>query len=536
MSNKKENKPNFSDRVGSAIDGAISIISPERAYRRQAFRNARQIMGASFRGAERNKLLEDWFPQGFSADRDLLYEQSLLRERSRDLVRNDAHASGIVSTVTTNVIGSGIKPQSRIDKKALGITDDQVVEFQYAVEKIWNAWALTADAGERLDFYEIQELILRQILENGEVVLLPLMPSDRKPFSLCFETVEADRLLTPFDKVNDKSVRYGIRLGDKGEPVEYYIRKYHPGDFGLRKAADTYEYATYAAKNKFGRKNVFHLYDVKRPGQTRGIPYFAPVLAYFKHKADYMEAELVAARLAACFALLITSPAAYNAALANTEDNGDAKRMQSFFPGMVKYLNPGEQVTAFNPNRPNTQFDSFINSLLRSICSALNLSYEIVAKDFSQTNYSSARASLLQAYKFFMIRQDWMAKKICQPAWEYLLEEAFLRDQLPAWVDFGKNPKEWCRARWVAPGWQWVDPVAEAESSQLSMDMGISTLADESAAQGKDWEEVLGQKVRELVKIKKLEEENGIVIIKDKSSQPSKALKNNAKNQEEVIP
>ena len=250
------------------------------------------------------------------------------------------------------------------------------------------------------------------------------------------------------------------------------------------------------------------------PGQTRGVPFFAPVLTYFKDKADYMEAELVAARIAACFALFVKKQDAFAAATIRTSPNDTSQRIESVEPGMFEYLNPGEEIQSFNPSRPNAQYDAFISSILRAICSALNLSYEIVSKDFSQTNYSSARASLLQAYKYFKLRQDWISRKFCQPIWEMLLEEAWLKGELPA-RNFYENKYEWLRARWIAPGWQWVDPYKEAEAAKLTMDMGLSSLSDEAAAQGRDFEEILGQKVRELVKIKELETKYDIKIIKD---------------------
>src|SRR6185503_13148856 len=53
---------------------------------------------------------------------------------------------------------------------------------------------------------------------------------------------------------------------------------------------------------------------------------------------------------------------------------------------------------------------------------------------------------------------------------------------------------------WIAPGKGWIDPVKEVQASQLAIETGISTLADEAAANGKDWEEVLEQQKRELTK------------------------------------
>ena len=510
---KTRTKESFSNRIARGLDDLVGIFSPNAAYKRKAFRKAQSMLG-SYRGADKTRLRASWWPGSGSADEDLLPDLATLRERSRDLNRNDAHAVGITTTVTSNTVGTGIKPQSRVKIKKLGISDEEATTFQEAAEDNWEKWCPYADAGNRMDFYEIQNLVDRQILENGEIILLPLMLNDKsRPFSLAFDIVEADRLETPPDKRADRNIRYGVEIGERGEPVAYYLRETHPGDLTLAKDRGVKRYIRIPAIGDTGRKNVIHLYWVNRPGQTRGVPFFAPVMNYFKDLADYMEAELVAARVAACFAVFIKKDDNYAAALGNTaETNARGQRIQELEPGMIDYLGPGEDISAFNPNRPGGQFEPFVDRILRAISTGLNLPYEIVAKDFSKTNYSSARAALLEARRYFMVRQAWLSRKLCQPAWDMRQEEAFSKNQLPA-KTFYEKKSDWCRVRWIAPGWQWVDPVKEAKSSEMAIDIGISTLADEAASQGKDWEEVLEQRAREVVKIKELEDKYGVKIL-----------------------
>lgn len=507
------NKKTFGERLSHGIDNLIGIFSPSAAYKRKAFRKAQSMLG-SYRGADKTRLRGSWWPGSGSADEDLLPDLATLRERSRDLNRNDAHAVGITTTVISNTVGTGIKPQSRVKTKKLGISDEEAATFQEAAEDNWEKWCPYADAGNRMDFYEIQNLVDRQILENGEIILLPLMLDDKsRPFSLAFDIVEADRLETPPDKRADKNIRYGVEIGERGEPVAYHIRETHPGDLTLSRERGVKRYMRIPAVGETGRRNVFHLYWVNRPGQTRGVPFFAPVMNYFKDLADYMEAELVAARVAACFAIFVKKDDNYAAALGNTaETNSKGQRLQELEPGMIDYLSPGEDISAFNPNRPGGQFEPFVDRILRAISTGLNLPYEIVAKDFSKTNYSSARAALLEARRYFMVRQAWLSRKLCQPAWDMLQEEAFLKNQLPA-KTFYEKKSDWCRVRWIAPGWQWVDPVKEAKSSEMAIDIGISTLADEAASQGKDWEEILEQRGREVAKVKELEDKYGVKIL-----------------------
>lgn len=520
-------KPSVFDRIGIGIDRVIGIFNPREGYRRTAFRSASKIMASSYKGAGTGRLRQEWFPGGKSADEDLLPELATLRERSRELNRNDAHASGITGTIVTNTVGTGIRLQSNLNAEALGISEEEANTLRKTIELIWEKWTPFADSAERMDFWELQGLVDRQILENGEVILQPVMLDlPFRPYYTALDIIESDRLGTPGYRNAEKNLRYGVEIGSRGEPVAYYIKKTHPGDLTVARGYATNDYTRVPARNPQGRKNILHLFPVLRPGQTRGIPFFAPVLTYFKDLCDYMEAELVAARIAACFAIFIKSGGdAYDKMIANTDDTNSAgQREFELEPGLMEHLNPGEDITTFNPNRPGGTFAPFVDRILRAISAGLGLPYEIVAKDFSQTNYSSARAALLQAYRYFKTRQQFLSNKLCQPVFELVLEEAWLRGELPV-QDFYGQKYELTRAKWITPGWQWVDPLKEAQASELSISKGLSTLAEECASQGKDWEETVEQRARELVKIKELEEKNSITIIteasKDKSQPPA---------------
>ncbi|MDD5108307.1 MAG: phage portal protein [Candidatus Omnitrophica bacterium] len=503
-------KNKLSERIAGAIDNIVSFFSPKAGFKRRMYReaiNISQKFGA-YKGASRDRLRSSWIPGGGSADQDLLPELSDIRERSRDLNRNDAHAAGITSTMTVNVIGTGIRPQSRVDKEELGIDEGLADEFQRKAEKVWRRWTPYADAGERMDFYEIQQLVDRQILENGEAIIVPLrLETNGRPYPLALQVIESDRLNTPADKKSDKAVRSGVKIGENGEPVSYFIQKTHPGDIYHRSAEEAKQYIEIQSKGVMGRRNIFHLYYVLRSGQTRGVPFFAPVLTYFKDLAEYTEAELVASRIAACFSLFITSEASMDVAVNSAyERNPSGQMLESLEPGMIKHLMPGETITSFNPQRPSATFEPFVDRILKAISAALGLPYELVAKDFSKTNYSSARAALLEARRYFKVRQEWLSQKLCQPVWEMLLEEAYLKGELEAaeFYEKGRPRSAWLRARWIAPGWSWVDPLKEVKASREAITGNISSLADEAAGQGKDWEEILEQRAREEQKRKEL--------------------------------
>lgn len=488
------------EKFGAYVDAAISVVAPKWGLARLQARAATKML-STYRGAEKSRLRGDWKALNGSADADLLGDLPTLRQRSRDLNRNDAHASAITGTVVANVVGTGLKPQSRPDFEALAITPDEATVFARQAERAWRRWCPTADSQNRMDFYEIQALVKRQILENGEVFLLPLMIADDpgRRYRLALEVIEADRVSTPLGQFASPTIRDGVELGERGDPIAYHIRKRHPGDVLLGQAGVTgqQEWVRYPAVNRAGRKNVLHLYAVKRPGQTRGEPFFAPVLSAFKDLGDMFEAEIVASRVAACFAAFVTKTDPYGSVNNNPNVDSQGRKLDSLEPGMIEYLNVGESVSFGDPKRPAGTFAPFVEAVLRSIGSSLGLPLELVLKDFSKTNYSSARAALLEARRYFRADQTWLASRLCQPCWEWVLEEAWYQQDLPSVDLLGEAREDWMRVSWIAPGWGWVDPVKEVESSKIAIDSGLSTLADECGSQGRDWEDVMVQRKRE---------------------------------------
>lgn len=516
MKPKKQSTYNW---IAHKIDRFVGLFSPQIEGRRRYFRFIIDNMLGAYKGAEGGRLHGNWLTSSGSADEDLLRDMPKLRERSRDLVRNDGIASGAIDTIITNIIGSGISPQSRIDKEILKINEEYADKLQKQFEKIWERWVPYADAGGRLDFYELEELSERNRFVNGESVIIPLRINNlkrKRPYSFALQTIEADRLSTPTDLFSNKNIRTGVEIGEYGEPIAYYIRKTHPGDYSYSRSFgnDSKNYIRYEAFTDLGYPNIFHLYHLKRSGQTRGEPFFTPVITLFHDRNKYIDAEIMAARVAACFAAFIKKNNAANLSLERSETDEEGRQIEDIEPAAVEYLEPGEDITFANPNRPGNNFGTFMERILRDIASGLNIPYEILSKDFSKSNYSNTRAALLEARRFFMMQQRFVADKFGKPVFFALLEEAYLLGELPI-LDFYTNREAYIRSRWIAPGWQWIDPENEVTAAKDSVDNNFSTLAEEAADRGQDWEEILEQRAREQKKIKDLEGKYGIKLHSD---------------------
>jgi lambda family phage portal protein len=469
--------------------------------------------GGSFYGASSPRELASWNPGSGSADADLLPDIEILRARNRDLDRNNGIASGAIRTTVDNVIGTGLRLYSIPDYRALGKDVEWAIEWGNKVEAEFRAWSLTTDcdATRMQTFAGLTRLVAKSVLINGEALALPLWLETGSKYRTRIQVIESDRLSTPHFQVDTDRLRGGVEIDSFGAPVAYWIRTTHPGDCTLNWSAGASEWERVPARSKWGRRRVIHVFDRERAGQNRGIPAFASTMGEFFMLDRYRKAELQAAIVNAMVSLIVKTPMPPDqvAQMFTGQDMGEVydARTRQYRAGMqggaILPLMPGDDVHSHIPARPASAFGTFTEHMARHIGVAVGLPYELIMKDFSKTNYSSARAGLLEAWRYFLAFRRFFTEQWTQPVYELWLEEAINAGVVDA-PDFYSNRFAYSRAKWLGPGRGWVDPVKEVEAARLRMDSMVSTLEDECAEQGSDWEEVLDQQARERARIKEL--------------------------------
>lgn len=456
--------------------------------------------------------LASWLPPVGSPDADLIGELPTLVARSRDLVRNHGVAAGAIQTLVDNVVGGGLRLSALPDYKALGRDKDWADDWSRRTEALWRSWAETTecDAARSLTFAGLTAQVFRSGLVNGEALALPLwLPKRHTRFATTLQLVEPDRLATPANRLDDRRLRGGIETDAYGAPLAYWIRRTHPGDRLMGTTDTSAQWQRIPVRTAFGRLRVIHVHDKERTGQSRGKPILSSIMPLFKMLDHYERSELQAAVVNAMIAAFIETPLDGEAISemfgGSTEDYIAARNewQVKLQGGAVIPVFPGDKVAPFTPSRPNAAYASFVENVLRHIGTGLNLPFELLMKDFSKTNYASARAALMEAWRFFTGRRQWLATYWARPVYELWLEEAINKGLIEA-PGFYQNKALWTRCKWIGPGRGWIDPVKEAQASKLRMEIGLSTLEDECAAQGLDWEEVLEQRAREQVKLREL--------------------------------
>lgn len=476
--------------IAEMIDSVVGLFSPTKAAERQVKRR--------YDAARKDRTTSNWRPSNRSADLEMLADADTIRARARDLVRNNAYAKGIIRAKVRNVVGCGIRPQATVTQR----NGKPKERFNVAAEQLFDRWQRKCDITGRLSFYEMQRLIAAEVTEAGECLVNFVRSNDRsRPIPLALELIEADRLASDeflagyANPNNGNEVRRGVEIDrNTGEPVAYWIYQDHPNDVITRSFRPV----------RYSAGTVLHLFKQERIGQTRGVSDFAPVIRWLKDLHYYVENELISSAIASCFSVAVKSVGGgADGGLLDTIDDdntdADANQFEYLQPGQVARLFPDEDISVINPSRQNASANEWINLMLRSMGVGVGLSYERLVRDYSQTNYSSNRASDLEDRREFRIEQDWLINHLCWPVWVRFMASAVDSGAagFPTPAQFVANYDEWMSVKWQPPGWEWVDPVKEQKASADGINNNLTTLADELGKRGRDWREVLAQRAAE---------------------------------------
>jgi lambda family phage portal protein len=468
--------------------------------------------------------MASWQPSRLSPDAAMLNELDTIVARGDDLARNNGVAAGAEQTFVDNVVGPRVLMKPRPDRIMLKKEPDWIDGWSAEVEAEWKSFAdgIYFDAAAKLNFHSATRLQVRTLESAGEMLALPLWLPDRgSRWSTCVQLVDPARLTNPNGRADSASLRGGIEFDQYGAPLAYHIRKSHPGDwFGLGVSVlggGTWE--RIEAWTAFGRQRVIHAFDPLRIGQSRGKPPIAAVARMFKMYDHLTREKLRATVLNAMIFAALETPLDQEA-FVQAFGGDKSKDYQATLNewriqmkgGTILPLPPGTKMSSFNPGSPESELDVFATLMLRHIAVGLNMPYELVFRDFSKSNYSSARAALLEAWRYFSACRQLVSDAWCTPLYDLWFEEAVNKRAIPDCTpaEFYARRVAWTSAKWIYAGRGWVDPLKEAQAAGERMDNNLSSEEDEAAEQGKDAREVREQRAREAADTIELEKKYGL--------------------------
>jgi lambda family phage portal protein len=500
-----------------AADGVTPLASAETGAGRD-FPLSRPFRAASTQSQE----MAQWRPAYASADSAIFPARDLSLARARDVVRDDPHARAGLDRRVDLLIGAGVRLVAQFDAESLGLdrkTDKNTIrDLRRAIEREWRLFALDplrfCDATRQMSLNGRLRQLARTWAVAGETTsVLRWRRSGGGRYRTCVQTVDPDRLCNPNGEADSLRLRGGIEFDEFGVAIAYHIRNAHLADWYAGAESSVWERVP--RETRWGRPVFVHGFEPEREGQTRSITPFHAIVQRLKMIGQHGDLELANATANALVIATMesNSPVGEATARMNIVDAGYAdqrtahyEKHRPAFNGVRIPVLPVGDTLKFNASpRQTTAFPAFQTAFLRSIASALGISYEQLSMDWSQTNYSSARAALNEVWRG--VRRDFAAfvEQVVMPIYLAFLEEAFDRAYIvaPAGVPkFWDMPAAWAASRWIGSPRGYVDPVKEAQGAGIRLDNLTSTLEIEAAEQGLDFEDLLDQREYEDAELK----------------------------------
>lgn len=498
------------------------------------FDPAKLNMGGGYEGAQRNsRETARWSPAMQSPDNAINSVKELADARAEDMVQNDGYANGGATLHKDNIVGSQYRLNAKPNWVALGVDEAWAEEFQMVVESRFNTFGNSIecwfDAQRKMTFTDIIRMGVGMFYTSGEVLSSAewVKEDARRPFKTAIQMISPYRLSNPNGESDNKYLRRGIRRDKRGRAVKYCIRAAHPYDtFDLEK----YVWNEIDAEKPWGRKQIIHIIESRLPDQSRGISDMVAVLKQMRMTKNFQEITLQNAVVNATYAAAIESELPSADVFATLGASGPTgtdpvtsgmgnyldfymNSLASYLSGSknialdgvkIPHLFPGTKLNLKPVGNPGGVGSEFEQSLLRYIAAALGLSYEQFTRDYTKTNYSSARASMNETWKFMQSRKKTVADRLATNIYALWLEEDIANGNIP--LPTGKT-REWfyepgvkdflIECDWIGASRGQIDEVKETQAAIMRIASGLSTYEKECARLGDDFRMIFNQKARE---------------------------------------
>jgi len=463
----------------------------------------------TYAAARLDRLTSSWNSSNQSADSILRTSLPVLRARSRDLAENNDYVAGYLELLSNKVIGAnGIKLQSKV-RGGDGKLDK---EANTAIERAFAAWGKrgVCDITGRISWVEAQRLALTSIARDGEAFIRIIKQRGVNRFNLAIQFLEADMVdVNKNDTLaNGNTIRMGVELTPFDKPVAYHVFERHPGGFAFGQ--------TGGKTIRIPADEMLHLYRQLRPGQTRGIPWTAPVMTRLHHLGAYEEAAIINARTGASKMGFFTQgidAGAYPGMVDPTTGN----LISEVEPGQLELLPPGYDFKPFDPAYPSNEYDDFVKRQIKGAsCGMPGATYADLSNDLESVNFSSIRSGTINARDSYRVIQQLMIEQLCEPLFEIWLDMALTFGQITI-VNGKRGPnstlspanfEKYNEAQFVGRGWDWVDPLKDQKANGEAIYNRLTTRTRITAEMGDDFEDILAELARE----KELAEKYGITL------------------------
>jgi capsid protein len=462
----------------SAIAGAPRATTPT-APRLRALPSPRQ---RSYEAAQGGRLTAGWMSDANGPNTEIFTDLVKLRDRSRDLVRNNPIGARAMGVLGNALVGDGIRPQP-----ATGSAD-----LDAALLRGWEMMGLDIDANGRVDAYGMQRLAVHGWLESGEVLLRRRWrrPGDGLAVPMQIQLLEPDYIddavWSVSRGVDGAMMQYGIEIDAIGRRNAYRLFRQHPGETAQSLGASLESVMVPASE-------ISHVYHVTRPGQLRGVPWLAPVMLEMRDLDDLEYTEMTRQKMQSCIMGARHSDNLDPVGNVNgdVEQDDDGDWNETMRPGTIIKLPTGEscrmvraaavrRIRGVRDAVPSRHRDGRVCAL-RDSDAGLDR-HKLREHPRRPVEYQRMCSAL---------SRNVIIPHVCTPMWRWYVEAAELAGLLPAMTPMQRAMA--MRPRWHTPQWIQVDRESTIKADILEMQAGTKTLEQCVAERGGDWMTVVAQ-------------------------------------------
>lgn len=472
----------------NGLDKVIGFFSPKAGVMREAYRQQLdEIRGYDAGSSGRSN--SNWQVTNQSAEITDRYSRDAIRGKTRDLERNSDMFNGVISAYKRNVVGVGISLQAW--------TDDETLNTQ--LEELWEEWTKkrNCDVTGTQSFNQILRMaITRKKVDGGILFVKRYTSGGMIPFKLqMIEVDELDALQTSPKNMGNKVVS-GIEYNIYNKPVGYWIRQYSIE--GYQEMQPVYLEA----------KDVVFYFSKKRPSQIREISDMAPTVNRVRDTNEFMTSVSVKERIAACLGILIKriNPVATMGRNVAKADKRNSYEGKSISPGMILEMNAGDEAQILDPKSQATDATNYVKLQQQLMSSGQGLSYEAVARDMSQTNYSSARQGSIEDELTYAEEKE-LLEDCMSEIYETFVISCYLAGVIEI-KGFWEKKALYLKHKWVESPKKWIDPLKEANANRIALQTGQKTYQQVCAENGRDWKE----QIDDMSAVLKYAKEKGIEL------------------------
>ena len=465
----------------SLIDRAIAGLSPAWALKRARANAALSIM-MNYNAATTGNRGGSWRRSASDADAAAGH-RARLAFVARDMVRNTPFALRAQAVIANNVASDGII------WKVSGGPKTRAEALRKALKAHFDTTSI--DANGRCNLYGLQRLVVNTIVDSGEVLIRRRRRFAKDGLVLPFqiEVLEPDFLDTSRDSLlasrstSDNEVREGIEYDAIGRRVAYWLFDRHPGGvLNLRSGL---------ASRRVPASEILHVYRQDRPGQMRGVTWFAPIAMAMQDLDDMQDAQLMRQKIAACFAAFRVSPDGDFEPTNNSTsgETADIAGLSNIMPGRIQNLAQGEDIRFSSPPAVDG-YDKFTRLVLQSAAAGMGITYEALSGDLSGVNFSSARMGRME-----------MDRNVS--AWQWLMMIPQMMQPLAAWaieafeVSTGQRRGSDLTLDWVPPHRMLVDPAREIPALRDKVKAGFASRQGVLRELGYDPEDIMAEQAED---------------------------------------